>query len=284
MAHGHRGPNVDFDAAYARVAPWDIGRPQPALLRLAESGSIHGRVLDVGCGTGEHALMAAALGLEATGVDSSVTAVGLAQRKAEERHLAARFLVWDALDLPSLKEQFDTVIDSALFHIFGDDDRGRYVESLRAAIPPGGRYFMLCFSDRVPGDVGPRRVTQNEIRACFRRGWTVRSIEAATMEVTFTPAGVSAWLSTIDRTSEGGGHAEPPGEDIGPDRRRPTPDTRCGVDRPGERARLGAASRRPRQGGPALIHDQRCPSRCRDRVGQAGGGAGQDGRRRGGSA
>src|ERR1035437_576793 len=60
----------DFDGFYAGTPPWDIGRPQPAFLSLAEAGAIRGRVLDVGCGTGEHTLMAAGMGLEATGIDS----------------------------------------------------------------------------------------------------------------------------------------------------------------------------------------------------------------------
>jgi hypothetical protein len=45
----------DFDLLYEQRPPWEIGRPQPALLALAEAGAIHGRVLDMGCGTGEHA-------------------------------------------------------------------------------------------------------------------------------------------------------------------------------------------------------------------------------------
>ena len=60
----------DFDSVYMQgVPPWDIGRSQPAFAELAERGLLAGRVLDAGCGTGEHALMAAALGLEATGFD-----------------------------------------------------------------------------------------------------------------------------------------------------------------------------------------------------------------------
>ena len=38
----------DFDALYAGTPPWDIGRPQPAFLALAEAGQVRGRVLDVG--------------------------------------------------------------------------------------------------------------------------------------------------------------------------------------------------------------------------------------------
>jgi cyclopropane fatty-acyl-phospholipid synthase-like methyltransferase len=184
---------------YAGAPPWDIGRPQPAFLELADAGALQGRVLDVGCGTGEHALMAAARGLDATGIDAAPSAIAIAQAKARERGLSARFLVWDALDLGSLDERFDTVLDSGLFHVFGDDDRGRFVWSLAAVTAPGARYHMMCFSDRQPGDWGPRRVSQQEIRASFARGWRVDSIEAATFDVTLDPAGVRAWRAAITR-------------------------------------------------------------------------------------
>jgi 2-polyprenyl-3-methyl-5-hydroxy-6-metoxy-1,4-benzoquinol methylase len=68
-------------------------------------------VLDVGCGTGEHALMAAALGLDATGVDLARSALHTAEHKARDRGLTARFLLWDARKLAELGERFDTVLD-----------------------------------------------------------------------------------------------------------------------------------------------------------------------------
>jgi len=190
----------DFDALYAGTPPWDIGRPQPAFLALAQEGAVRGRMLDVGCGTGEHVLMAAGLGLEATGVDAAATAIDAARRKARDRGLTARFLVWDALRLAALGELFDTVLDSGLFHVFQDDDRPRFVDGLRAVIRPGGRYLMLCFSDRQPGVWGSRRLTKAEIRASFDDGWRVDSIEPARFDVTIDPNGALAWLATITRT------------------------------------------------------------------------------------
>src|SRR5437899_5714847 len=189
----------EFDAMYASTPPWDIGRPQPAFLELADRRDLRGHVLDVGCGTGEHALMAAGLGFEATGIDAAPTAIAIAERKAGERDLSARFLVWDALDLGALHERFDTVLDCGLFHVFDDEDRARFVESLRSAIPSGGRYFMLCFSDRQPGDGGPRRLTEAEIRASFSRGWEIDAIEPATIDITIDPAGVLAWRTAMTR-------------------------------------------------------------------------------------
>jgi len=189
----------DFDAMYAGSPPWDIGRPQPAFLALATAGKLHGRVLDVGCGSGEHALMAAELGLDATGVDTAPTAIAIAERKAAERGLAVRFAVFDALDLGRLGGSFDTVLDSGLFHVFDDDDRARYIESLASATAPGSVYHLLCFSDREPGDWGPRRVSRAEIEASFETGWRIETLEPAAFQTTMETGAVDGWRAEIVR-------------------------------------------------------------------------------------
>jgi SAM-dependent methyltransferase len=190
----------DFDALYAAGTPaWDIGRPQPAFRELADRGRLVGRVLDVGCGTGEHALMAAVLGLDATGLDAASTAIAIAKRKAEERALTADFMTWNALELADLGQSFDTVLDCGLFHVFEDSDRPKFVAGLRTSMPAGARYYMLCFSDREPGDWGPRRVRQDEIRLTFGDGWLVEAIEPSMIEITIDPGSARAWLASILR-------------------------------------------------------------------------------------
>jgi cyclopropane fatty-acyl-phospholipid synthase-like methyltransferase len=189
----------DLEDLYAGPPPWDIGRPQAAFRALADAGALRGRVLDVGCGTGEHALMAAGLGLNVTGVDLAVTALHTAERKAQERGLEARFLHQDARRLADLGESFDTVLDCGLFHVFTGDDRDAFAGSLRSAVRPGGRYFMLGFSDRQPDGPGPHRLTREDITGTFAAGWRADSIEPATIEVTTSPAGVPAWLAAFTR-------------------------------------------------------------------------------------
>jgi SAM-dependent methyltransferase len=189
-------PPGGFDAAYAGTPPWDIGRPQPAFLHLAETGQIRGSVLDAGCGTGELTLMAGAMGLDATGVDTAQPAIDIARQKALRRGVRASFLLWDALELPALNRRFDTVLDCGLFHVFDDVERQSYVKSLAGVMSPGGRLHLLCFSERVPGDFGPRRVSEAEIRSSFV-GWQIDSIALTKMELTFTPDGVVAWLASM---------------------------------------------------------------------------------------
>jgi cyclopropane fatty-acyl-phospholipid synthase-like methyltransferase len=193
-----------WDESYAGKwpAPWDIGRPQPAFVRLAEQGLLSGRVLDAGCGTGEQVLLAAAHGAsEAVGIDISPLAIDKARAKAAERGSSARFEVGDALNLSELEHAYTTVIDSGVFHIFSDEDRPRYVASLASALAPGGHVYLMCFSDRQPGDFGPRRVRQDELRDAFSDGWTVESITAETFEVNRIESTeqAQAWLATIRR-------------------------------------------------------------------------------------
>ncbi|GAA4640206.1 class I SAM-dependent methyltransferase [Actinoallomurus vinaceus] len=199
--HPHQGLTrpATPEELYASPPPWDIGRPQPAFLALAEAGAFQGRVLDAGCGTGEHTLLAAGLGFEATGVDLAGNALRTAERKARERGLPARFLRHDARHLTDLEEPFDTVLDSGLFHVFGDQDRTSYVTGLRAVLRPGGRFLMLGISDREPGQWGPRRLTRQEITAAFGDGWRLDSIEPSAIDVSVRPGRIEAWLVTATR-------------------------------------------------------------------------------------
>jgi SAM-dependent methyltransferase len=191
----------DWDSVYQHDPPWDIGRPQESFVRLASSGLLSGRVLDAGCGTGEHVLLAAAHGAQAVGVDLSALAIGKARGKAAERGLTARFEVADALHLERLGETFDTVIDSGLFHLYDDADRARYVTSLAAVLEPGGTYHMMCFSDSQPGVWGPRRVRREEILLAFDDGWEVASItpDAFSINPIEGTTSAAAWLAVIRR-------------------------------------------------------------------------------------
>ena len=83
-----------------------------------------------------------------------------------------------ALSLGRLGQTFDTVVDSGLFHVFDDEHRARYVLSLAAALRPDGTCFLMCFSDREPGDWGPRRVRRDELGTAFADGWAVTRVLA----------------------------------------------------------------------------------------------------------
>lgn len=193
-----------FESLYAGQPRWDIDRPQRAILDVADR--ITGSILDSGCGTGENALFFANRGQRVTGIDFLAEPIRLAKQKAAERGLTATFLVMDALALKEMPEVFDSAIDSGLFHVFGDDDRRRYVEGLGSVLKAGGRLFLLCFSDEEPGGQGPRRVSRKEIEHAFAGGWVVEGIEPSRYEVrpdpndpSFRAGGPRAWFVVARR-------------------------------------------------------------------------------------
>ncbi len=177
MIHDHS----TFESTYAGQAPWDIGKPQKPFVNVADR--ITGTVLDAGCGTGDTALFFAGRGCHVTGIDFVEEAINRARRKAGERGVQATFLVKDAMTLKEWTERFDNVIDSGLFHVFADEGRAQYVQSLKTVLKPGGYLFLLCFSEKTPGNIGPRRVTEKELRDSFADGWRIESIEASRFEV-----------------------------------------------------------------------------------------------------
>ena len=189
-----------FNSAYRGTPPWDIGRPQREFVRLADRGEVTGRVVDLGCGTGENAMMFAARGSSVLGIDAAPLAIAKAKKKEAERGSGAEFLVADALELPSLGRTFDVATDCGLFHTFSDSERNLFEQSLGGVLRPGGKYFMLCFSDREPADWGgPRRVRREEISGTFSKGWRVDSIRQARFEASHLGDGGHAWLASLTR-------------------------------------------------------------------------------------
>jgi len=195
-----------FESMYAGGAPWDIGKPQPAFIEVADK--ITGSILDAGCGTGDSSLFFAGRGDQVTGIDFLEEPIKRARLKAAERGAAVTFLVKDALTLADWNERFDNVIDSGLFHVFADEQRAQYVCGLATILKPGGRVFLMCFSDQEPGADGPRRVSKQDLHRAFADGWQVESIESYQIETrkglqefTFSKGGPMAWFAIIRRLS-----------------------------------------------------------------------------------
>ncbi|WP_201776373.1 class I SAM-dependent methyltransferase [Streptacidiphilus carbonis] len=192
-----------WDASYHDgPAPWDVGRPQPAVVRAAAEGGFAGAVLDAGCGSGENALHLASLGLSVLGIDVAGTALARARAKADERGIAAEFAEADAFGLQALGRSFRTVLDCGLFHTFDADERPAYVASLASVTEHGGMLYVLCFSDEGP-DTGPHPVSRAQLTAAFGpgSGWDVVSVVPDRVLTRFHDEhGAPAWFATIGRS------------------------------------------------------------------------------------
>ena len=193
---------LPWDASYHDgPAPWDIGQPQPAIVRIAAEGGFAGAVLDAGCGTGENALHVASLGLSVLGVDVAETALVIAREKAADLGIEVEFAAADAFQLERLGRMFETVLDCGLFHTFDGDERPGYVASLASVTEHDGTLYVLCFSDDGP-DTGPHPIRQEELRAAFNpsTGWNIAAIQPDRVQTRFhDERGAPAWFATIKR-------------------------------------------------------------------------------------
>jgi SAM-dependent methyltransferase len=169
-----------FTRIYAETnPPWDIGKPQPPFVAVADQ--VVSPVLDAGCGTGGTSIFFAARGEQVTGIDFVEEAIRRARAKAHEHGLAVEFLIKDAMTLRDWDKRFASVIDSGLFHIYTGDERRRYAQGLAHVLRPGGRLFLYSFNDDPSWPGGG--VSRQELHDAFSDGWEVESLELVGGEV-----------------------------------------------------------------------------------------------------
>jgi malonyl-CoA O-methyltransferase len=139
-----------------------LGLEEP-IVRLAV-GDVHGlEVLDLGCGTGRHALWLAARGATVTGVDFSREMLAEACRKPGAQ--AVQFIVHDVRDrLPFADDRFDLVVSGlVLEHV---DNLDSFFSEARRVLKPAGRAVVSAMHP-----------------AMFLRGSQARFTDPATGEV-----------------------------------------------------------------------------------------------------
>lgn len=166
-----------FDGAPAPAGiPWDVGQAQPRLMEVEALGGISGEVLDIGCGLGDNAIYLASRGYHVTGLDGSSAAIEKARRRAAEAGVTVTFGVADATNLTGYDGQFDTVIDSALYHCLDEEGQQAYIAGLYRATRPGARLHLWCFSDgNINGVIAPMGlVPESNLRDILTaNGWRI---------------------------------------------------------------------------------------------------------------
>ncbi|WP_458690348.1 class I SAM-dependent methyltransferase [Nocardia tengchongensis] len=189
----------DFEALYrdasseqdaASFIPWDIGGPQPVVQQLVAHGAVRGEVLDPGTGPGHHAIYYASKGYSVTGIDASPSAIERAERNAERAGVQVDFQVADATTLEGFEDRFDTVIDTAFYHVFLDDEeiQTRYVQALHRATKPGACLFMFEFGrHNVNGLQLEGLPAENFERVLPAGGWRIDHLGTTTYEANFSP-------------------------------------------------------------------------------------------------
>lgn len=144
MAHTEPAPTLPVRDGYDRWAPHYDSDGNP-LLALEERvfdtalGPVAGlRVLDLGCGTGRHALRLARQGAEVVGLDLSPGMLAVAARRAEGLDLDLDLALHDLHDpLPLAAASVDRVVASLVLEHLRDLDA--FYGEVARVLRPGGR-------------------------------------------------------------------------------------------------------------------------------------------------
>ena len=165
-----------YDLAYRFSKPdWDTGRTPPEVIAEVEKHRARGRALDLGCGTGTHAIYLAQQGYNVVGVDFSPKAIELARRKAADAGRTVDFHIGDVTRLDFLSEPFDLILDMGCFHGLDAGGRARYAAHA-ARLTQAGATFLLFAFDR-PMFNGRFGVTPEAVGRTFAPHFALDSIK-----------------------------------------------------------------------------------------------------------
>jgi SAM-dependent methyltransferase len=184
----------DWNEKYAsgEPLPWDTDTPDPQLVGMVESGAIApGRTLEIGCGTGTHAIFLAQRGFDVLGVDISEVAISKAKARARE---LCRFEVVDFLAASPAGGPFEFVFDRGCFHAFDhESERAHFARKVAAELVEHGLWLSLIGNTESPTrEEGPPRRSAREVMNAIEPSLEI--VELRSSEFTVYGRQLKSWL------------------------------------------------------------------------------------------
>lgn len=144
---------------------WNSDSVPELFLRAISSREKRGRALDIGCGTGKHAIALAQHGYTTTGIDFVPNAIEIARQQAAQARVDVQFIVADVFNWEP-QTTFDVIVDIGCLHGIVGEQRQRYMKLILTWLVYGGDYILVHFGKKHRFDfnpVGPRRVSHRSM-------------------------------------------------------------------------------------------------------------------------
>lgn len=154
-----RGGTAWWDGFYGdreRRVPFFADAPDESLVAWTDAGRLGvgpgTTVLELGCGPGRNAVWLARQGAAVHALDLSPEALAWGRERADAAGVDVRFERADVLRWTP-PARYDVVVDSGCFHHLPPHRRVTYLDLLRRALRPGGRFALACFAAGGPEGV-----------------------------------------------------------------------------------------------------------------------------------
>ena len=154
--------------------PWDIGKPDFNLIQTVTTMAIKpGKVLDIGCGTGDNSIWLSQKNFQVIGIDTSEIAIQKAIEKASKANVKCTFIVIDFLTNKIEGAPFGFAFDRGCFHsLNSDEERKSFAENVAAHLKKDGLWLSLVGNadEQRHGPGPPQRTARdivNSVESCF---------------------------------------------------------------------------------------------------------------------
>jgi SAM-dependent methyltransferase len=107
----------------------------------------YGRILDLCCGYGRHAIALARQGYQVTGLDRSQAAIAEAKRRSRAAGVEVTYVTGDMREVGEMPDTFDAVINMwQSLSYFDDDTNADVLRAIRGLLTPGGRFIVDLYN------------------------------------------------------------------------------------------------------------------------------------------
>jgi len=135
------------------------------------------KILDIGCGLGDHSIMFALNQMDVVGIDIMEQSIKIATQNAKLHRAKVHWVLGDALNMEFENNTFDVAYDQYFFHNLKKSMRIPFAKEISRVLKCGGFYTMIGFSDKMEKGSGPYRLTSKDIIKSFNRYFNCEHLE-----------------------------------------------------------------------------------------------------------